>query len=616
MTALVEVAGLRVGFADGAQALRGLDVTLDRGESLAVVGESGAGKSTLAHCLAGLVQPPQATGSVRVDGCELLDADEDTLRRLRWATVAVGLQQAAFNPVATVGAQLAEPYTVHLGLGAGEARRRADDAAADLGLDPGLLDRYPHQLSGGQRRWALVAMTLALDPPLVVLDEPTSGLDPRTKRDLADRLRTLAGERGFALMAMTHDLSDAARLADRCMVLYAGEAMEAGETTTVLGEPAHPYSAALVGAYPVMTTTKDLRPIRGRAPDPRQLPSGCPFAPRCTQAEDVCRDEPVELAASRGRQVACHFGGLKTLLTATGVAKTFTIGKQPVAALRGVSLEVGEGEAVGIIGASGSGKTTLARILAGHLDADAGDVTLQGEAMSTSWRASARRLRRRIQLVAQDPWDALSPRLSVAELVGEPLEVTGERDRADQRVAAVLDAVGLPSTGAFLACHTGELSGGQLQRVALARALILEPKVVVADEPTAMLDASEQARLLVLLRELQVERGLALVLVSHDLAVVRKVTDRVVVLDAGTVAETGPSHRVSTRPASAATHALIDAAPALDLGGEPHADPGEGSAGGPASVDGGEATPTAQIGGAVHSVSATDGGHTSPRSWP
>jgi peptide/nickel transport system ATP-binding protein len=267
--------------------------------------------------------------------------------------------------------------------------------------------------------------------------------------------------------------------------------------------------------------------------------------------------------------VACHFGGLKQLLAAEGVTKTYRGRGDAVAALHGVSLELREGESVGIVGPSGSGKTTLARILTGHLVPDAGEVVLEGTPLPMTWRGEARALRRRIQLVMQDPWDALSPRLTVEELVREPLDVVRTKDGQGQSrepaeaVAEALDGVGLPASGTFLSARIHELSGGQLQRVALARALVAGPKVLVADEPTAMLDASEQARLLVVLRERQVEMGLGLVFVSHDVALVRKVTDRIVVLDAGQVVEEGPSHIVSSAPVSLTTRRLIDAAPAF-----------------------------------------------------
>ncbi len=561
---LLDVVDLAVCFDGEVEALRKVSFSLERGESLAIVGESGSGKSTLARCLAGLVQPPEARGSVRVDGVQLLGATEEALRPVRWATVALALQGSPFNPVATVGDQVAEPLRDRLGMSRREGRARAAELAGEVLLEPALLDRYPHEISGGQRRRAALAMTLALDPSLVVLDEPTAGLDPAIRQELVQRIVRLSEARGFSLVVISHDLPDAASMATRTIVLYAGEIMEDGPTHRVISEPAHPYTWALVNAYPVMTTTKDLRPIRGRPPDPRTVPPGCPFNPRCTQVEPVCSEVHPELVPVRQRLVLCHFGGLKELLSAHDVTKSFGRGRSAVPALAGVSLTLREGESVGIVGPSGSGKSTLARILAGHLAADSGHVVLEGEALPDSWRGADRLRRRRVQLILQDPADALSPRLRVEDLVGEPLAVVGVAS-AERRsaVAGVLESVGLPSSGSFLDAHTHQLSGGQMQRVALARALVCQPKVLVADEPTAMLDASEQARLLVVLRERQVEMGLGLVLVSHDLASVRKVTDRMVVLDAGRVVEEGPSSLVSTMPQSATARLLVESSPAF-----------------------------------------------------
>lgn len=545
-------------------ALRGVTFSLERGESLAIVGESGSGKSTLALALAGLVQPPEARGSVRIEGVELLGASDETLRAVRWAKVALALQGSPFNPVVAVGEQVAEPLRDRLRMGAREARSRAATLAAEVLLDPALLDRYPHQLSGGQRRRAALAMVLALDPALIVLDEPTAGLDPATRHDLVRRIVDLAEEKGFGLVVISHDLPDAASMAKRTMVLYAGEVMEEGATGPVVFEPSHPYSWALVGAYPVMTTTKDLRPIRGRPPDPRAVPPGCPYHPRCTQAEPVCAEERPVFVRTPDRAVLCHFGGLKTLLAAHRVSKSFGRGRDAVQALDGVSLTLREGESVGIVGPSGSGKSTLARILSGHLALDAGLVELLGEPLPASWRGADRLRRRRIQLLMQDPADALSPRLTVEELVGEPIDVVKADDRERRgAVAEALESVGLPPSGTFLQARTHQLSGGQLQRIALARALVARPKVLVADEPTAMLDASEQARLLVVLRERQIEMGLGLIFVSHDLASVRKVTDRMVVLDAGRVVESGPSSEVSASPRSDTARLLVEASPAF-----------------------------------------------------
>ncbi len=403
MSALLEVENLRARFGGTVDALTGLSFRLERGESLAIVGESGAGKSTLALCLSGLVQPPEAQGSVRLDGQELMGASPALLRSLRWTTVALALQGSPFNPVVSIGDQVAEPLQERLEMARTPARRHAADVAADVLLDPALLDRFPYQLSGGERRRAALAMALILDPALLVLDEPTEGLDPATDRELVDRILLLHRTRGFGLVVIAHNLPDAARLATRSMVLYAGEAMETGSTNRVIADPAHPYSWALVNAYPIMSTSKDLRPIRGDPPDSRALPSGCPFHPRCTQAEDICRLQHPALLESRGRLVACHFGGLKTLLSAVQLWKTFRNDHREVHALQRVSLTVREGESVGIIGPSGSGKSTLARILTGHLAPDSGHVFLEGSPVPAGWGRQAREVSRRIQLVMQDP---------------------------------------------------------------------------------------------------------------------------------------------------------------------------------------------------------------------
>ncbi|HWC25460.1 MAG TPA: ABC transporter ATP-binding protein [Solirubrobacteraceae bacterium] len=566
MAALLEVGELRVRFAGGVDALRGVSFSLERGESLAIVGESGTGKSTLGHCIVGLIGPPQASGSVRVLGREVLGADPPALAELRWETVSIALQGAPLNPTATIGAQLAEPLRERRRMDRREARRRAAELAVGLGLAPELLERHPHELSGGERRRVALAMTLALDPELVVLDEPTAGRDPLARRELLERIAGLAAARGFGLVVLTHDLPAAARLSPRCLVLYAGEAIEAGNTRDVIDRPAHPYTAGLVRAYPVMSTTKDLRPIRGAPPDPRALPGGCAFWPRCSQAEPVCREQRPVLQPVRGRLVACHPGGLRRVLSAVGLCKSFGRTGRATSALRGVSLDVVHGEAVGVVGPTASGKTTLARILAGQLDADAGEVRLDPDRAPA--RDAARTLRARVQLVMQDPWEALSPRLRVEELVREPLDIRGGLDGRRRRaaVAEVLEAVALPRSGPFLDARVHELSGGQLQRIALARALIADPEVLVADEPTSMLDASEQARLLVVLRERQTQMGLALVLISHDLALVRKATDRIVVLDAGRVVEHGSSQRVGTSPSSDTARALVASAPSFEVG--------------------------------------------------
>lgn len=565
---VIDVAGLAVCFEGGVEALRGVDLRVGAGECLAVIGESGAGKSTLALSLAGLVQPPAAHGSVCVGGDELVGASAGVLHRVRWEQIALTLQGAPFNPVMRVGAQIAEPLVAHRGMQHAAANKRAAAAAEEMLLDPALLLRYPHQLSGGQRCRASLAMALVLDPQVLVLDEPTQGLDSATAVGVVAAIAAAAVRRSLALVAVTHDLSVAARLTARTVVLYAGKVVEEGETAQLLAAPRHPYTAALVAAFPVMTTTRDLRPIRGQPADARAVPTGCAYHPRCTQAVDICGSTVPPLEPVDGRRLACHLGGLRTLLHAEGLHKSFGHNADAVSALCDVAIAIREGESVGVVGPSGSGKSTLARVITGHLRPDRGSVTLQGTPLVAAGHRERGGQRRTVQLVMQDPWDALSPRLSVAALVREPLDIEGDlpREERDARVARSLESVGLPGAGAFLESHAHQLSGGQLQRVALARALVAQPKLLVADEPTSMLDPSEQARLLLALRERQVEMGLGLMLVSHDIALVRKVCDRIVVLDGGRVVEEGPSNLISTAPQSATGRNLVNAAPSFAPG--------------------------------------------------
>jgi len=421
-------------------------------------------------------------------------------------------------------------------------------------------------LSGGEKQRAMLAMALSCEPEVLIVDEPTSGQDVLSRARLIELLRRVRQE--TALILISHDLAAAAQVAERVAVLYAGKVTEIGAARQVLEGPRHPYTWGLLNAYPNMTTARDLRGIRGRAPDPSDPPSGCRFHPRCTQAVDLCRRADPQLVEVNGRLLACHLGGLQTLLQAHDLCKAFSTDGNggAVTAVCGASLEVYEGEVVALVGETGSGKTTLGRLLVGLLDADSGRVVFEGQNLAGVNGRARKALRRRIQFIAQDPFDAVSPRLTVAEIVREPLDVqkVGAAAERDEKVREALQAVGLPDELAFLGRRAHELSGGQLQRAAIARALVLDPKLIVADEPVSMLDASEQAKVINLLKEIQNERGMGLLLVSHDLALVRKVADRILVMRQGEIVEGGPANRVVTRPEHDYTRALLQAAPALD----------------------------------------------------
>ena len=557
---------------DGAvvRAVDGVSFDLAAGEALAIVGETGSGKTTIARALLGLHPPGSTRGSISLAGRELVGLPEEAWRPLRWRRIAMAVQGAgtAFGPVYRLGEQIAEPLREHLGLSPDEAAARAGALAGRVGLEARHLRAYPHQLSGGEKQRAMLAMALSCQPELLIVDEPTSGQDVLSRARLIALLHQVREETGLSLILISHDLAAAAQVAERVAVLYAGKLAEVGAAREVLEQPRHPYTWGLLNAYPNMTTARDLRGIRGRSPDPSDPPLGCRFYPRCTQAVELCRQADPPLVEVAGRLVACHLGGLQTLLQARDLRKAFSSNGQGegVTAVRGASLEVYEGEVVALVGETGSGKTTLGRLLVGLLEANGGRVVFEGQDLAAVNGRERKALRRRIQFIAQDPFDAVSPRLTVAEIVREPLDVqrAGTAAERDEKVRDALRAVGLPAEPAFLGRRAHELSGGQLQRVAIARALVLDPKLLVADEPVSMLDASEQAKVINLLKEIQSKRGMGLLLVSHDLALVRKVADRILVMRQGEIVEGGPASRIVTRPQHDYTRALLQAAPALD----------------------------------------------------
>lgn len=579
----LSVEGLRVTYPGPppVQALDGISLTVNRGECLGVIGESGSGKSTLARAVLGLLPDTRVEGGVQLDHLDLRSLDEEGWRAVRWRRLSLAFQSTtALNPVLRVGIQVAEPLQVHLGLHHHLARQRAEELLGEVGLGPWAATRFPRELSGGQQRLALVAMAAACGPEVILLDEPTAGLDPVTRERLTDFLLELRQHRGTTLVVLSHDAAAVAALADRVAVLYRGWLAERGPTSRVLAEPRHPYTQPLLASIPSLGTVKDLRGIRGDPPSTTEVPQGCPFLGRCTQSIDECRSDRPPLLPPPGedgqRLVACVRAGLVAVLEARDLRKSYRLssglrGKRHQA-VDGVTVEIREGEVVGLVGATGAGKSTLAKLLVRLIEPDEGSVRIEGADLLAAGGAELRRIRRRAQLLFQDPFEALSPRLTVAEAVREPLDAQGIGDQADRekRVRQALASVRIPPEQSFLGRRSHELSGGQLQRVALARALVLEPKLLVADEPVSMLDPSEQAKMLQLLKAVQVERGMAMVLISHDLAVVLRVADRVLVLEHGRVVEENSGTQLLLSPSSATTRSLLAAAgwgPTLRAGG-------------------------------------------------
>lgn len=528
---LLEVHDLHISyFARGqtTQAVRGVSFTLNPGETLAIVGESGSGKSTLANALLGLL-PRNArlqSGSLRLDGIDVSQAGERQWQRLRGRTVGLVPQDpmVSLNPTLRVGQQIGEAL-VHV-QGARTPSLDADVLALleQVGLDqPALRARqYPHELSGGMRQRVLIAIALAGNPRLIIADEPTSALDVTVQRKILDHLQGLVAERGISLLIITHDLAVAADRADRLLVMKGGELIEQGPPSSIIDQPTQPYTRALLAAAPAFS--------KRSPPPPRPAANSAP------------------LLALQGVSKAFHLPRRK------GAPNSFQ-------ALQGVSLEVYPGQTLAIVGESGSGKSTTLRIALGLEKPSAGRVLFDGRDVTGLGWGEFRPLRQRMQLVQQNPFASLDPRMSIFDSIVEPLVSFGRLKGRELEHAArqLIERVHLPV--GYLDRLPRELSGGQRQRVAIARALALQPELLLLDEPVSALDVSVQAQILDLLAELQSELGLAYLLVSHDLAVVASVAHQVLVLRHGQVVERGSTDEVFLNPQADYTQQLLDAVP-------------------------------------------------------
>ncbi|OBC00873.1 MULTISPECIES: dipeptide ABC transporter ATP-binding protein [unclassified Gordonia (in: high G+C Gram-positive bacteria)] len=534
----LEVDSLRVTFDYPRPAVSDISLRVNRREIVALVGESGSGKTMTARAAIGLLpEHAVATGSVKVDGVEVLNASERDLNAIRGTGVAMIFQepQTALNPAQTVGWQLRQALRTHQSISRRDARRRAVELLSLVEIpDPEQrVDYYPHQLSGGQKQRVVIALALANDPALLLADEPTTALDVSVQREILDLLLRLRGRIDAGILLITHNLGVVADIADRVVVVQLGEVVERGTVFDIFARPTQPYTRQLLAAVPKLPTVDSTDDESAGAASDSDTAEG---------------DGPVPIVAVE-HVTAVHRGGF---------------GRKPVVALDDVSLHVDPGEVVGVVGESGSGKTTLGRSIGGLTHLSGGKILVDGHDLDAVDRAQLRSLRHTIAFVPQDPTASLDPRFTVAESIREPLDIQHIGTRAEQstRVEELLDAVHLPRSFADRLPH--ELSGGQRQRVALARALSVRPKLLIADEPTSALDVSVQARVLELFAELQHELGFAALFISHDLAVVEQVSDRVYVLRNGRVVEHGSARDVLTRPRDEYTRALLDAVPYPD----------------------------------------------------
>ena len=586
------------------QAVGGISLTIEPGETLGLVGESGCGKSMTGLSIMGLLPPGGAIvgGSIKLDGRELVGLPASDLREIRGNDIAMIFQDplTSLDPTKTIGYQVAEPLRLHLGASKAAAMDRAAEVLGLVGMPrPGeRLGDYPHQLSGGLRQRVMIAMALACEPKLLIADEPTTALDVTIQAQILALLRDLSERLGMAMLLITHDMGVIAGNADRVQVMYAGRMVETAAAGALFRRMRHPYTRALLASIPRLSqdSKQPLLTIGGLPPDLSDPPAGCRFAPRCDRATDQCRTtEPPLSGESQQHLFACWHpvagparagitdgaaGGPgraeaavppgRTLLEVRDLVKEFPVTSGPftartagrVHAVSDVSFTVTAGETFGLVGESGCGKTTIGRLVVALERPNSGSVLLGEQDISGLGGGELRKQRRDLQLMFQDPYSSLDPRMRVGSIIREPLSIqrVGTRRQQQQRVYELLDEVGLPRSAVERYPH--EFSGGQRQRIGLARALTLNPKVIVADEPVSALDVSIRAQVLNLMKRLQAAHGLTYIVISHDLAVVKYMADRIGVMYLGKLVEMGSGDDIYQRAAHPYTAGLIAAIPA------------------------------------------------------
>jgi peptide/nickel transport system ATP-binding protein len=575
--------------------VRDVSFRVGRGESYGLVGESGNGKSTMALAIVRyLARNGSVTaGRIVVDGREVLAMNGGQLREYRARTVSMVYQEPgrALNPTIRVGRQVAEVYEI-AGVARAEALDRAREALEKVQIaDPGhVMERYPHQLSGGMLQRVVIAMALAAEPSLLILDEPTTALDATVEAEVLELIASLRRELHTSLLFISHNLGVISKMCDRVGVLYAGEMVEEADAREIFNDPRHPYTVGLLRCIPrrdMLKAHRALDTIPGSLPPPGFAPPGCIFADRCGLVEERCRVEsPPLYEAGPGRRSRCHFheraqtlprqtppelepsqraAEPAVLISAEDVSKTFRNAGETVYGLVGVNLELRAGETLGLVGESGSGKTTFARVLMGLSAPDSGaTITLDGDPLAALATKRSRAQQKALQIVFQNPDSALNRRHSVRRLISRALSRLGDYrgDALLERLRALISEVRLSER--HLSMRPAQLSGGLKQRVAIARAFAGDPRIVICDEPTSALDVSVQAAILNLLNDLQRREEVSYLFISHDLGVVRYLSDRIAVLYLGRVMEIGPAEVVFSGPQHPYTEALLSAVPTLE----------------------------------------------------
>ncbi len=606
---VVEIDDLTLEFSTYRGPVRALDrvsLRVGPGEIVGLVGESGCGKSVTAMSVIRLL-PPYATriagGRIVLLGQDVLAAAEDRLEDIRGRLASMVFQEPmnALNPTIRIGRQITQVIRRHEDVSEIEARARAERLLTEMQVPDAVrvMRNYPFELSGGMRQRVLIAMAFSCNPKVLIADEPTTALDVTVQAQVLALLREKARERGISVLFITHDLAVVGQLCDRTYVMYAGKVVEEGATEDVLHRPLHPYTRALLRSLPEFIEPKQpLASIPGTVPNLIRPPAGCRFRPRCDFAHDACLGEPALIAdGAADHRAACWLlaedagaavraplsptdpsaptverrAAVATLVRLDGVHVRFPVGadwlgrpRGQVHALNGIDLEIRRGETLGIVGESGCGKSTLGQAVMGLLPPTEGRILFDGADLWSLGAAELRHLRRRFQVVFQDPQSSLDPRMPAWKVIAEPFMV-GRRHSAawlKERAARLAELVGLRVDQLERYAH--EFSGGQRQRIAIARALALEPDLIVLDEPTSALDVSVQAQILNLLMELQQRLGLTYLFVSHNVSVIRHIADRVAVMYLGQVVEQGPAGELLQRPAHPYTRALLAAVPTLE----------------------------------------------------
>ena len=609
---LLEVNDLKVTYGVGdkeTHAVNGISFSIDEGVNYGLAGESGSGKSTAAEAVLGLLPDNGRVeaGTIEFKGRDLMSLSPTERRDVLWEDIAYIPQSAmdSLDPVMSTGAQIRQAIQAHRNVSKDRARGRVRELFDLVGLDPDRINDYPHEFSGGMRQRVTIAMALALEPDLIIADEPTTGLDVIVQDKIIDKILEIQERIDSSLMLITHEIGVIAETCDELSILYGGKIMEQGSVDNVLVNPTNPYTMGLKNSFPEIEDSTDPVAIPGSPPNLDQEPSACVFQDRCPFASEECgQSHPalVELP-NRNHRSACHHvsnaarmrreakepetWGIddndtaddevgEVILEMTNLEKWYgqnqsllskVRGEEPnyVRAVDGVSVSVRRSEILGIAGESGCGKSTLGEAIALLTQPTGGEMIFDGESYEYYSKGNIKEFRRKLQIIFQDPFDSLNPRQTVRQLVGEPLTIHDYRtEEMDLAITETLEKVGLTPASKFLDQYPHELSGGQRQRVAIARALIVDPDFLICDEPASMLDVSLKVNLLNLLRRLADMEDIGIIYISHDLASLIQVSDRLAIMYLGRFVETGDVDRIASQPKHPYTNSLLSAAPEKD----------------------------------------------------